>query len=128
VRAFKTKWFVRYARREKIGDEALREAITRAERGLVDADLGGGLIKLRVARIGQGRSGGYRTLVAYRMKDRSIFLYCFAKNERENIDNDELTTLQEIAEGWLNAGREDLERAVERGVLQEVHYEQEQRT
>jgi hypothetical protein len=57
----------------------LLEAIARAERGLIDADLGGGLIKQRVARQGQGRSGGYRMILAYRMKDRAVFLYAFAK-------------------------------------------------
>ncbi|MGD0231874.1 MAG: type II toxin-antitoxin system RelE/ParE family toxin [Syntrophorhabdales bacterium] len=128
MRVFKTKWFVRYARREGIKDESLCEAITRAEQGMVDADLGGGVVKQRVARTGRGRFGGYRMLVAYRMRDRSIFLYGFAKNERENIDNDELATLREIAAGWLNADKEGLERAVEMGVLQEVHYEAEQQT
>ena len=128
MRVFKTKWFARYARRAGIKDESLCEAITRAERGLVDADLGGGVIKQRVARTGQGRSGGYRTFIAYRMKDRSVFLYGFAKNERENINDDELATLREIAAGWFNADKESLERAVEIGVLQEVHYEEEQQT
>jgi len=74
VRIFKTKWFVRYARQERIGDYALREAIERAERGIVDADLGGGIIKQRVARTGQGRSVGYRVLIAYRYGDRAVFL------------------------------------------------------
>ena len=102
----------------------LCDAIARAERGMVDADLGSGVIKRRVARTGQGRSGGYRMLIAYRTRDRSIFLYGFAKNERENIDNGELATLREIAAGWLNAGKEGLERALEMGVLQEVQYEE----
>jgi hypothetical protein len=93
VRIFKTKWFARYARRERIGDESLHEAIERAERGLVDAELGGNVIKQRVARRGQGRSGGYRMLIAYRRGDRAMFLYSFAKSERENIDRDELATL-----------------------------------
>jgi hypothetical protein len=86
VRIFKTKWLRRYARRERIADHRLREAIERAESGLVDADLGGGVIKQRVARDGQGRSGGYRMLIAYRAGDRAVFLYGFAKRERENID------------------------------------------
>ncbi len=64
MRIFKTKWMARYARRERIADHSLREAIERAGRGTVDADLGGGIIKQRVARSGQGRSGGYRTLIA----------------------------------------------------------------
>ena len=66
MRAFKTKWFTRFVRGEGIADDSLREALERAERGLIDADLGGGLIKLRVARRGQGKSGGYRVIVAYR--------------------------------------------------------------
>ena len=96
MRIFKTKWLRRYARRERIADRRLREAIERAESGLVDADLGGGVIKQRVARDGQGRSGGYRMLIAYRAGDRAVFLYGFAKRERENIDVDELLTLREV--------------------------------
>jgi hypothetical protein len=79
VRIFKTKWLTRYARRERIADRSLTEAIERASRGLIDADLGGGLIKQRVARRGQGRSGGYRMLIAYREGTRTVFLYAFAK-------------------------------------------------
>ena len=82
---YKTKWLARFTRRERITDGSLREAIDRAERGIVDADLGGGLIKQRVAREGQGRSGGYRMLVAYRQQGRAVFLYGFAKNEQDNI-------------------------------------------
>src|ERR1700691_5599704 len=93
----------RSARRERIADKSLREAIERAESGLIDADLGGGLIKQRVARKGQGRSGGYRMIVGYRVKNRAIFLLGFAKNERENIEDDELLSLREIAEKWLAA-------------------------
>jgi hypothetical protein len=86
VRIFSTRWFARYARKEGISDDSLREAIERAGRGLVDANLGGHLIKQRVARQGRGRSGGYRVLIAFRAGRRSVFLYGFAKNERGNID------------------------------------------
>ena len=82
MRIFKTKWFVRYIRQEHISDHGLRDAIERAERGLVDADLGGGVIKQRVARTGQGRSGGYRMLIAYRFGNRAVFMYGIAKNDR----------------------------------------------
>jgi hypothetical protein len=64
MQVFKTKWFARFARNERIGAASLLEAIQRAERGLIDADLGGGLIKQRVARQGKGRSGGYRAVIA----------------------------------------------------------------
>ena len=73
MRVFKTKWLARYARRERVADRSLGEAIERAGRGLIDADLGGGIIKQRVARSGQGRSGGYRMLVAYRQGARAVF-------------------------------------------------------
>jgi len=97
MRVFLTKWTARFARREKISHASLRDAIVRAEQGLVDADLGGGLIKQRVARTGKGRSGGYRTIVAYRRSGRAIFLFGFAKSGRENIGPDELKTAREIA-------------------------------
>jgi hypothetical protein len=101
MRIFKTKWLVRFARRERIADRSLREAIERADQGLIDADLGGGIIKQRIARGGQGRSGGYRTLVAYRAGTRAVFLYAFAKNERDNIDPDELPTFRGVGAAWL---------------------------
>jgi hypothetical protein len=124
VRIFKTKWFVRYARRERIGDDSLLEAIERAGRGLVDADLGGDVVKQRIGRTGQGRSGGYRTLIAYRRGNRAVFLYGFAKSERENIDQDELATLRDIAAGWLTATDRKLEQSIADGLLHEVEYDQ----
>jgi hypothetical protein len=120
MRLFKTRAFARYARREKIADKSLREAITRAEKGLVDADLGGGLIKQRVARPGQGRSGGFRVIVAFRAAKRSVFLLGFAKNERANIDDDELATLKDLAAAWLAADDKAIDRAIAAGVLVEV--------
>ena len=74
----------------------------------------------KVARVGQGRSGGYRILIAFHSKARAVFLYGFAKNERENIDNDELATLREIAAAWLTADTAQIERAIAEGTLQEV--------
>lgn len=76
MRIFKTKWFAKYAQREGIEDKSLCDAIKRAEEGIVAADLGGGIIKQRVARPGQGRSGGYRVLIVYRVADRSVFIRC----------------------------------------------------
>jgi hypothetical protein len=120
VRVFKTKWLVRYARRERIADSSLREAIERAGRGSIDADIGGGVIKQRVARSGQGRAGGYRMLIAYKAGTRAVFLYAFAKNERENIEPDELLTLREIGAGWLAADVQRIAHALDEGILQEA--------
>jgi len=125
VRIFKTKWLARFARREGIDDQSLRAAIERAEQGLIDADLGGGLIKQRVARPGHGRSSGYRMMVAYRVKHRAIFLLGFAKNERENIEDNELLSLREIAERWLAADTARIQKELELGNLQEINHDEE---
>lgn len=100
----------------------------RAERGLIDADLGGGVIKQRVARPGQGRSGGYRVLLAYRRKTRAVFLFGFAKNERDNIEDDELATLRDIATGWLEADDGAFAGAMANGLILEVTYEEDRKT
>jgi hypothetical protein len=120
MRIFKTKWFRRFARKEGISDETLREAVGRAESGLIDGDLGGGLIKQRVARPGKGRSGGFRTLLAYRAGDLAVFLYGFAKSERENIDDSELKVWQELGAGWLRANDTHWNRQVREGLAEEV--------
>ena len=120
LQLLETKWFARYARCEQIDDSSLREAIQRAERGLVDADLGGGIIKQRVARPGKGRSSGFRVLIAYHSGNRAVFLYGFAKSERANIKEAELQTLREIGAAWLGAGKEHLDHAIKEGFLKEI--------
>jgi hypothetical protein len=120
MRIFKTKGLARFARHEGIEDASLRAAIERAEQGLIDADLGGGLIKQRVARPGRGRSGGYRMIVGYRVKDRAVFLFGFAKNQQDNIADDELLSLRELAEEWLTADSARLKKDLEIGNLLEV--------
>jgi len=125
MQVYKTKWLSRFVRHEDITDSSLRDAIARAEKGLIDADLGGGLIKQRVARPGQGRSGGYRTIVAYRAKGRAIFLYGFAKNERDNIQPHELLDLRTVGLNWLNATRQQIADAIVEGLLQEVDHDEQ---
>jgi hypothetical protein len=125
MRIFKTKWLARFARHEGITDESLRDAIGRAERGLIDADLGGGLIKQRVARQGKGRSGGYRMIIAYRAEGRAVFLSAFAKKQRENIEPEELVELREIGLSWLNASVQKNALAIEDGALQEVNLDEQ---
>lgn len=97
---FLTKDFARQARRSGLSGDGLLEAVGRAEDGIVDADLGGGLIKQRVARPGRGRSGGFRTIIAYRRGARAIFLHLFAKARQANLDQAELETLQKLAKTY----------------------------
>ena len=123
VRVFLTKWVARYTRREDIALASIREAVARAENGLIDAELGGGLIKQRVARLGKGRSGGYRMVLAYRRKDRAAFLLAFSKNEQDNITANELKSTREIAARLLGMNAAELQRAVVKGEIEEVPYE-----
>jgi hypothetical protein len=127
-RIFKTRWFTRFARGERITDSSLSEAVARAGQGLIDADLGGGVIKQRVARPGQGRSGGYRVLIAYRAGHRAVFVYGFAKRERENIEPDELITLREIAAAWLRADPKAIAQGFKDGALKDVTYGEKKET
>ncbi len=117
---YKTRWFARYARQERLDDANLRDAIARAERGLVDADLGGGLIKQRVARQGKGRSGGYRVIIAYLSGDRAFFVYAFAKNEVNNIKHDQLLSLRSLGLELLAASADVTKQALQDGALQEM--------
>ena len=121
-----TKWMVRFVRRENISHASLCEAIVRAEQGLIDADLGGGLIKQRVARAGKGRSAGYRAILGYRRADRAIFLFGFAKSERENIGPDELKTVREIAAILMPADARRIALGIQEGELEEVPYGNEE--
>jgi hypothetical protein len=122
VRVYKVKGFARFQRRERIVDIALIRAVRSAEDGLVDADLGGGLIKQRVARAGQGKSGGFRTIIAWRREDRAIFLLGFAKNELDNIGDDEVDELKRLARRFLGLGLDRIEALVALGELVEVEY------
>jgi hypothetical protein len=126
MRIFMTRHFARFARQESILDGTLARAIRGAEGGLVAADLGGGLIKLRVARPGRGKSAGYRTLIAYSRGRRAVFLLGFAKNERENIDPKQLADLKIAAAEILSRSDGALATEVEAGRLQEVDYDHEE--
>ena len=122
MRIFQTKWFARFVRKEKIDVALLREAVTRIEQGRYDAELGSNLIKQRVARRGEGRSGGYRTLIAFRTSSRSVFLYGFAKNEKENISAEELDDLKKLAARLLSYDDHELQRAIAAQELVEVSH------
>ncbi len=120
MRVFKGKVFDRFARKAGISDTTLSGAIHDAALGLVDADLGGGVIKLRLARPGGGKSGGYRSIVLFRARERAVFMYGFAKNERDNIGTDELVAFRKLARAVLAYGDDELAAALATGALIEV--------
>ena len=120
ARVFRTKAFGRFQRREKIADKALCEAVGRAARGIMDADLGHGLIKQRVARPGQGRSGGFRTIIAYRAGDRAVFMYGFAKSQMANIADDDLRDLADYGALLLGLDDDGIEEMLAGDELKEI--------
>lgn len=124
MRIFVTKEFARFARREGIGDKALGDAIARAERGLVDADLGGGLIKQRVPRKGQGRAAGFRVLIAYRREQIAVYLHGFAKSSQGNLDDDELEALKGAAEVIFGLSAVMIEKALTAGKWKELDFDE----
>jgi hypothetical protein len=120
VRVFKAKPFGRFAKKAGIDDSALCMAIRDAEKGLLAADLGGGVVKQRIARPGRGKSGGFRTLIAFRRGSRAVFVHGFAKNEKDNIGKDELVALRKLASEMLAYDEKKVEQAVASGALIEV--------
>jgi hypothetical protein len=107
----------RFARKEKIGDAVLLDAIERAERGQVDAELGAGVMKQRIARSGQGKSGGYRAVIFFRQSHRAAFVYGFAKSERANIHTDEEKQFKEAARHVLGLKERQLAALIARAIL-----------
>jgi hypothetical protein len=120
MRTFKNKAFVRFAKKAEIGDAVLCEAIRAAERGLIAADLGGGVIKQRIARAGEGKSGGFRALIVFKAGHLAFFVHGFAKNEKDNIRNDELVALKKLASELLAFDDKTIARVVASGTLMEV--------
>ena len=96
-RVFKTKHFAKFASKVGLTDAALCDAVKEMEQGLIDGDLGGGVVKKRIALPGKGKSGSSRTIVAHRKKSHWFFVYGFEKNDRANITDREKTALQKMA-------------------------------
>jgi hypothetical protein len=117
---YKTRWFKHWARKQGLSTPSLCAAVREMTAGLYEADLGGGLLKKRIARPGQGKSGGFRTLVATNKGNRWVFVYGFPKNERSNIDKDEQEALRKLAAHLLLLTAQALGKAQRAGELMEV--------
>lgn len=115
-----TKGFARFARKAGLADEALIEAASAVAAGQVDADLGSGVFKQRVARPGGGKSGGYRTIILFKVGGHSFFAHGFAKNEKANISARELKALKQLAALYLGYSADEIGVAVNGGALIEV--------
>jgi hypothetical protein len=122
-RVLKTRPFSRWMRKTALDDKALSHAVEEMESGLIDADLGGGVVKKRVALPGKGKSGSTRILLATNKADRWFFLFGFEKNERANLRKPELEALQKLATDLLPLSEEALNELVAQGGLEEIRHE-----
>jgi hypothetical protein len=120
MRIFKTNWFQKWATGEGLTDESLRTAVREMTQGLIDADLGGRVVKKRVALPGRGKRGGSRTLVAFEHERCAFFIYGFAKNVRANVSQKELKALKRLAQEMLGYSDPALSKALRAAELVEV--------
>lgn len=123
-RVFKVREFDRWMRKTSLTDEALCVAVAEMSAGLVDADLGGGVVKRRVVLPGKGKSGGVRTLIATNRGDRWFFVFGFEKSERSNIGSKELAALKLLASDLLGRSNDELGVLVGRQSLMEICHEE----
>jgi hypothetical protein len=123
-RIFETRYFSRWMRKTDLTDKALCAAIAEMMLGMIDGDLGGGIIKKRIGLAGRGKRGGARTLVASNKGNRWFFVFGFEKNDRANISADELEALQGLARELLARTNQQLDEAVVGGALQEICHDQ----
>ena len=119
-RVFKTRHFYRWMRKTELTDSVLCAAVQEMDQGLIDADLGGCVMKKRVRLACRGKRAGARVLVATNKGSRWFFVYGFEKNDRVNIADDELEALQDIAQQLLARSGPQLDEAVQDGSLQEI--------
>ena len=119
-RVFKTRYFSRWMRKTELTDNALCAAAAEMAQGLIDADLGGGIVKKRIGLAGRGKRGGARMLVVTDKENRWFFVYGFEKNDRASIADDELEALRDIAGQLLARTGRQLDQAVDDGSLLEI--------
>lgn len=120
VRVFKNTWFTRFAVKEAISDDELKGIVNQLEAGQADADLGGGVYKIRIPRPGGGKSGGYRVIVFFKIGARTFFVYGFAKASRDNIDQKELRIFKENSRRMQTLTEAQIETWLKDGTLYEV--------
>ncbi len=123
MRIFKTRRFERWARKKKVNNWQLIDAVNEINAGLVDADLGGHLIKQRVARSGHGKRGGHRTLIVFKSGERAVFVYGISKNNQENINENEEKICRYLANYYLDLNELVIQKMLDQKKLFEVDYE-----
>jgi hypothetical protein len=122
---YKNKPFSRFARKAGIPDASLWNAAQLINQGVIDADLGGGVVKQRIARSGSGKSGGSRSIILFKRNDCAVFVYGFEKKNQANIQADELEAFRELAKVILSSTPAERARLVTQGVFFQIHQPRE---
>jgi hypothetical protein len=120
VRIFKNTWFNRFAGKEGITDNELLEIVDQLEAKQADANLGGDVYKVRIARQAEGKSGGHRVIVYFKSEFRTFFAYGFSKSDRDNIDQGELQAFKNRAKDAFSLTDEQIENRIKKGTLIEI--------
>lgn len=120
MRIFKTRMFSKWSKKNRISDSDIVRAVKEIEKGLFDADLGQKIIKKRIARRGAGKSGGYRTILAYVSGKKAFFLYAFSKKEKDNINEKEKEALSILGKSLLAMNDLEIEKRLKNGSLVEI--------
>jgi hypothetical protein len=116
----KTKWFDKWSKKNFITDEKLLEALKNILYDLGAVNLGGGLYKVRISKIGKGKSGGFRTIVVYRESDIAIFIFGYSKSVKSNLDKDELVYLKSLSKEYLSVNKKDFQKLIELGKIIDI--------
>lgn len=120
MKVYKNAWFGRFARKENISAEMLWDVVERAESGQIDADLGGGVVKQRIARPGAGKSAGYRSIVLFRKGEKAYFVFGFPKSELGNISKSDLEQFKKMAKHVFALTHKQFEQLIANGQFEEV--------
>jgi hypothetical protein len=123
LRILKASEFSEWAEDERLADKKLAKAAEEVNKGLFEANLGGGLYKKRVALPGKGKSGGARTLIAFKKDKLVVFIYAFKKGKRANISEHEEEILKGLADKYLRYSEREIDLAIAGGMLVEVEDE-----
>ena len=121
MNVYLSKAFTRLARREGLTAVHICQAVAEMNTGLIDANLGAGLFKKRIAIPGQGKRGGWRALLGFQAGKKAFFLYLFPKNSRDNIEDDEMKALKRLTRYYLTLKPSEIKTALQCGELNEVN-------
>jgi hypothetical protein len=125
MRVFLNRQFRRFANENALSDDSLCKAVREISTGLAHANLGAGVYKQRIARKGQGKSGGFRTIIFFKAHKAAFFILGFAKNAQDNLEQDEVAGLKDLAKRMLGYDEKAISYALKGGALEELRCEQE---